>query len=229
MTGAVKNNFGAIPGRAKPGYHAKLNDPARFAGMLLDLAACVGPRLSIMDAVIGMEGDGPNAGNPRQIGLLLASENPLALDVVASEIIGLPRENNPVLLEAERRGLAPTHIKDVDLVGIDVADRRIPDFVLPTTLAAGRGLANLSWWQKAAAPLFRDALTVRPRIMKDKCIACGACRDICPQQVITIMSNGRRFAQIDDRDCIRCYCCHETCPQDAIELRQGLLYRIASG
>jgi uncharacterized protein (DUF362 family) len=41
MTGAIKNNFGAIPGRAKPGYHAKLHDPARFAGMLLDLAACL--------------------------------------------------------------------------------------------------------------------------------------------------------------------------------------------
>jgi uncharacterized protein (DUF362 family)/NAD-dependent dihydropyrimidine dehydrogenase PreA subunit len=228
ITGAVKNNFGAIPGRAKPGYHAKLHDTARFAGMLLDLAACVGPRLSIMDAVIGMEGNGPNAGDPRHIGLLLASENPLALDVVASEIIGLPEGNNPVLIEAKKRGLLPTRIKDVDLIGIDAASLRIPDFDLPTTLAAGRGLANLSWWQKAAAPLFRPGLTVRPRIIKDKCIACGACRDICPQHVITIKSNGRRYAQIDDRDCIRCYCCHETCPQDAIELRQSLLYRVVN-
>ena len=226
MTGATKNNFGALPGRAKPGYHAKLHDPARFAGMLLDLAACVAPRLSIMDAVVGMEGDGPNAGTPRQIGLLLASKNPLALDVVASEIIGLPVENNPVLLEAKKRGLSPTCIEDVNLIGIDAADLRIPDFDLPTTLAAGRGLASLSWWQKAVSPLFRPGMTVKPRIIKDKCIACGACRDICPMQVITITSNGRRYAQIDDRGCIRCYCCHETCPQDAIELHRGLLYRI---
>lgn len=226
MTGAVKNNFGAIPGRAKPGYHAKLHDPARFAGMLLDLAACVAPRLSIIDAVVGMEGDGPNAGTPRQIGLLLASKNPLALDVVASEIIGLPEGNNPVLIEAKKRGLSPTHIEDVDLIGIDAADLRIPDFDLPTTLAAGRGLASLSWWQKAVSPLFRPGMTVKPRVIGDKCIACGACRDICPMQVITITSNGRRYAQIDARSCIRCYCCHETCPQDAIELHQGLLYRI---
>jgi NAD-dependent dihydropyrimidine dehydrogenase PreA subunit len=197
--------------------------------MLLDLAACVGPRLSIMDAVIGMEGDGPNSGDPRHIGLLLASESMLALDVVASKIIGLPEESNPVLIEAKRRGLLPTRIEDVELIGIDAADLRIPDFDLPTTLAAGRGLANLSGWQKMVAPLFRPALTVKPRIIKDKCIACGACRDICPQHVITIKSNGRRYAQIDDRDCIRCYCCHETCPQDAIELHQGLLYRIMNG
>jgi formate hydrogenlyase subunit 6/NADH:ubiquinone oxidoreductase subunit I len=69
-------------------------------------------------------------------------------------------------------------------------------------------------------------MTVKPRIIEGKCIACGACRDICPMHAIIIGSNGRRYAQIDDKDCIRCYCCHETCPQDAIELRQGLLYRI---
>jgi uncharacterized protein (DUF362 family)/Pyruvate/2-oxoacid:ferredoxin oxidoreductase delta subunit len=229
FTGAIKNNFGAIPGRAKPGYHAKLHDPARFAGMLLDLAACVGPCLSIMDAVVGMEGDGPNAGTPRRIGLLLASENPLALDVVASEIVGLPVANNPVLVEAKRRGLHPTRLEDVDLVGIDAAELRIPGYALPTTLAGGEGLASLSWWQRAVAPLFRDGLTVRPRVIEEKCIACGACRDICPQHTIAIVGNGRRSARIDDADCIRCYCCHETCPQDAIELRQSLLYRIING
>ena len=228
MTGAIKNNFGAIPGRAKPGYHAKLTDPARFARMLLDLAACVAPRLSIMDAVIGMEGDGPNNGIPRPIGLLLASRNPLALDTVASEIIGLPREHNPVLVEAEKRGMYPTHIEDVDLVGIDAGELRIPDFEHPSTLASGAGLENIPWWQRALAPIFRDGLSVRPRVVAGKCIGCGACRDICPMHAIAISSNGRRVAQIDDGKCIRCYCCHETCPQDAIELHQSLLYRIVN-
>jgi len=83
MTGAVKNIFGVIPGLTKPGYHAKLHDPKRFAGMLLDLARYISPRLSIMDAVVAMEGNGPGTGDPRQVGLLLGSENPLALDVVA--------------------------------------------------------------------------------------------------------------------------------------------------
>ena len=70
MTGAVKNNFGVIPGLAKPGYHAKLHDKHHFADMMLDLAEFVSPRVSIMDAVMGMEGDGPGAaGTPRPIGL----------------------------------------------------------------------------------------------------------------------------------------------------------------
>ena len=85
LSGAVKNIFGVIPSLVKPGYHVKLSTASRFAAMLLDLAACISPRLSIIDAVVGMEGDGPSTGNPRGIGFLLSSANPLALDVVASE------------------------------------------------------------------------------------------------------------------------------------------------
>jgi uncharacterized protein (DUF362 family)/NAD-dependent dihydropyrimidine dehydrogenase PreA subunit len=228
MTGAVKNSFGVIPGLAKPGYHAKLDDPARFAGMLLDLSAYVSLRLSIVDAVVGMEGDGPNAGTPRRIGLLMAGRNPLALDVVAGEIIGLPRESNPVVIEAQRRGLTPTRLSEVDVVGVDIADLHIPDYKIPTTFASGRGLANVDWWQRALLPLFRDGLNVRPQVIEKKCIGCGACHKACPVQVIS-MVNGRgprKYARINDKECIRCYCCHEMCPQDAIELRQSLLYRV---
>ena len=226
MTGAVKNLFGAIAGRAKPGYHAKLADSSRFAQMLLDLAACMAPRLSIMDAVVAMEGDGPNSGTPRRVGLLLGATNPLALDVVAGEIIGLARDQNPILIEAEKRAEGPTHIEDVELIGADIDELRCPDYALPTTLASGVGLENVSWWQRALFPLFRAGLTLRPRVIEERCIACGACRDICPMHVVTITQNGRRYAQIDDSDCIRCYCCHETCPEDAIELHKSLLYRI---
>jgi uncharacterized protein (DUF362 family)/NAD-dependent dihydropyrimidine dehydrogenase PreA subunit len=228
MTGAVKNHFGIIPGLAKPGYHAKLHDTARFAGMLLDLSVYVAPRVSIMDAVVGMEGDGPNAGEPRRIGLLLAARNPLALDVVASEIIGLPRDNNPVLIAAEKRGLYPTRLEEIELVGASAADLRIPDYKLPTTFIGKEGLANLTWWQQMLKPLFRDGLTVRPRVVREHCIACGACRDACPMHAITIKGNSKRYAHIDGKNCIRCYCCHEMCPQDAIELRQGPLYRLVN-
>ena len=228
MTGAVKNHFGIIPGLAKPGYHAKLHDTARFADMLLDLAAYVAPRVSIMDAVVGMEGDGPNAGEPRHIGLLLASRNPLALDVVASEIIGLPRENNPVLITAEKRGLSPTRLEQVELVGADATNLRIPGYRLPATFSSNEGLENLIWWQQALKPLFKDGLTIKPRVVKDKCIACGACRDACPMHIITIKQDGKKYAHIDDSGCIRCYCCHEMCPQDAIELHKGLLSRIVN-
>ena len=226
MTGAVKNNFGVIPGLAKPGYHANLHDKSRFAEMLLDLAEYVSPRLSIMDAITGMEGDGPgSAGIPRHIGLLLGSRNPLALDVAAAEIIGLRREYNPVLTAAEKRGLAPTRLEEVQLVGAKIPEIRISDYKFPSTIFEGMGLGPLPWWQKLLQPLFRNGMSRAPQILKDKCIACGICHDSCPMQAIRMIENKCTYASIDDKQCIRCYCCHELCPEKAVELRGSLLYR----
>jgi uncharacterized protein (DUF362 family)/Pyruvate/2-oxoacid:ferredoxin oxidoreductase delta subunit len=218
ITGAVKNNFGVIPGLAKPGYHAKLQDKGHFANMLLDLAEYVSPRISIMDAVVGMEGNGPHTGAPRHIGLLLASTSPLALDVVASEIIGLSRAANPVLIAAEKRNLYPNRLEEIQLIGADIADLRIPDYKLPATIAEGVGMGPFSW----LAPVFKSGASLQPRVIKDICVACGSCYEACPVDAITM--NGH--AQINDKACIRCYCCHEMCPDEAIELRSSLLYRI---
>jgi len=230
MTGAVKNIFGVVPGRAKPGYHQKLKDRDRFASMLLDLAHLISPRLSIMDAVIAMEGDGPSAGTPRRLGLLLGAENPLALDVVAGEIMGLPREKNPFLVQAERMGLFPHHMDQVDLVGADISELRIPDFKLPPTIHEGAGFGgHLNWWQRLLEPMFVDALTMKPQIRKAFCKACGSCRTACPMGAITIRNHGKRaYAEIDDAKCIRCYCCHEMCQEAAIYLRGSLLYRFSN-
>ncbi len=226
MTGAVKNNFGVIPGLAKPGYHAKLHDKAHFADMLLDLAEYVSPRLSIMDAVTGMEGEGPGAaGSPRQIGLLLGSKNQLALDVVAGEIIGLRREQNPLLIAAAKRGLAPTSIEEIQIIGADLSKIRIPDYKFPATVE-GHGMGKLSWWQRPLEPLMKSGLSQAPHVARKKCIACGICRDSCPIKAITMIENKRGYARIDDKQCIRCYCCHELCPKKAIELWGSFLYRV---
>lgn len=225
MTGAVKNLFGAICGYAKPGYHAKLRDAARFAGMLLDLADFLSPRVSIMDAVVGMEGEGPSAGTPRQVGLLLASADPLALDVVAGEVMGIPREHNPELMEAERRGVAPTRMEEIDLFGLDKSQLRVSGFKLPRTLLAGPGFGRMpDVIAKLAQAFLQKAATLEPEIQKDRCNACGVCQQACPMQVISII--GGRHAEINHKDCIRCYCCHEVCPESAVELRGSLLYRL---
>ncbi len=218
-TGALKNLFGVIAGLTKPGYHAKLKEKKHFAHMLLDLAAYVSPRLSIMDAVVGMEGDGPQNGLTRTVGLLIGSTSALALDVVAGEIMGLPKDSNPVLKEAERRGLKPVAMGQIELEGMDPAQLRIPDFKLPTTVT--RLHDRLFAWLH---PVFKQAFSVRPWVILERCAACGTCRDACPVNVIT--QSGPIPARIDDQGCIRCYCCHEMCPHGAIELRAGRLYRL---
>ncbi len=218
MTGAVKNNFGVIPGITKPGYHAKLQQKEHFADMLLDLAQFVSPRLSIMDAVVGMEGDGPHAGTPRPVGWLLAATHPLALDVVAGEMMGFDRDQNPVLLAAERRGLGPNRLEDVTLVGADKAELRIAGYKKPATIFDGAGLGPFT----RLTPLFKNAGSLQPRIVKDRCVACGSCYESCPVDAITMNS----VAHIDEKACIRCYCCHEMCADEAIELKSNWLYRI---
>ncbi len=227
MTGAVKNLFGVVPGLIKPGYHAKLADSRRFAGMMLDLADLVSPRLSIMDAVVGMEGDGPNSGTPRTVGWLLASTDPLALDVIAAEIMGLPGAHNPLLQEAEARGMAPTVAEDVTLEGATLDDLRVADFAQPGSRAAGVGIAGPSWWAGPVTWLMRHTFSARPVVSDERCVACGACVRACPMDVTSLEESGRgTSAQIDDSGCIRCYCCHEMCPEDAIDLRTSLLGRL---
>jgi len=227
ITGAVKNNFGVIPGLAKPGYHAKLHEKHHFAEMLLDLAEYVSPRLSIMDAVTGMEGDGPGAaGTPRQIGLLLGATNPLALDVVASEIIGLRPEQNPLLIAAAKRGLVPAGVGEVEVIGAEISKIRASDYKLPATVEGAGFGSHLNWWQRPLEPYFKDWLSQAPRVVRKKCVACGVCLDSCPMNAITLAASKPKYARIDDKECIRCYCCHELCPDGAIELRQGLMHRL---
>jgi uncharacterized protein (DUF362 family)/NAD-dependent dihydropyrimidine dehydrogenase PreA subunit len=223
MTGAVKNIFGVIPGLSKPGYHAKLHDVQRFASMLLDLIQCVRPRLTIMDAVVAMEGDGPGTGDPKQVGLLIGSENPLALDVVASEIMNLDRRGNPIIMEAERRGLKPTGLEDIEVIGANMADVKVPDFKRPQTSVGRLGLDRMPWYQRIIEPLFKDAFTLRPRVIWHRCIACGTCIEGCPMEAISFV---KERAFIDDTKCIRCYCCHEMCPEEAIGLYSGWLYQL---
>jgi len=224
ITGAVKNHFGVIPGLAKPGYHAKLHDPARFAAMLLDLAELVSARLFIMDAVMAMEGEGPFAGAPRQVGFLLGATNPVALDAAAGEIIGLAHDDNPVLVEAEKRGLDPHKIEDVELVGISASELRVPNFKMPATIFGGHGLGDLNPVQRLLVPFFKNGMSVKPKAVKEKCVGCGVCVKACPMEAVAI--NKKKYAVIDEDRCIRCYCCHEMCPEKAVELKRSLFYRV---
>ena len=223
MTGAVKNLFGVIPGLIKTGYHAKLHDTMRFAGMLLDLAGYVAPRLNIMDAVVAMEGNGPGSGDPRPVGLLLGAEDPLALDVVAGEIMGIDRKENPILIAAEQREQTPNRIEDVDVIGAGLADVKVPDFKRSMGSAGALGLETIPWYQRLIEPFAKNAFTVRPRVIWDRCIACGTCIEGCPVQAVSLVNER---AHIEDDECIRCYCCHELCPEEAVGLFSSWLYQL---
>ena len=225
MTGAVKNLFGVIPGLSKVGYHATHPDHATFADVLLDLTGYVKPRLSLMDGILAMEGDGPgSSGTPRQAGLLLASANPLALDTAAGAIMNLPRQDNPVLLAAERRGLTPCRMEDVELIGGTVEELRMADYKFPASTKSNL-MDFLGPLSRPAERLCKKALSQTPRIDGAKCVGCGICAKSCPGQAIAMTAPGKK-ARISQKACIHCYCCHELCPQKAVELHQSWLGRL---
>lgn len=225
MTGAVKNLFGVIPGLSKVGYHATHPDHETFADVLLDLTGYVKPRLSLMDGILAMEGDGPgSSGTPRQVGLLLASANPLALDTAAGAIMNLPRQDNPVLLAAERRGLTPCRMEDVELIGGTVEELRMADYKFPASTKSNL-MDFLGPLARPAERLCKKALSQTPRIDGAKCVGCGICAKSCPGQAIAMTAPGKK-ARISQKACIHCYCCHELCPQKAVELHQSWLGRL---
>ncbi|MHB0978886.1 MAG: DUF362 domain-containing protein [Thermoleophilia bacterium] len=232
-TGAVKNLFGAVPGFAKPGYHARLHDPARFAHMLLDVATLVRPRLSVMDAVLAMQGDGPGLGGaPRHLGAVLASADPVALDFAACDLVGLDPRRVPVLAAAMERGLAPREggggpggpvAVAVAVAGDDPAALRVDDFVIPGRLVDPVGLGRAARLEVVLRPLMRELFSARPRPRADRCTGCRTCERACPTGAIAIVD---RKAVVRDELCVRCYCCHEICSEAAVDLVFGRAARV---
>ena len=217
MSCAAKNMFGTVPGVIKPEYHFRFPKYEDFADMILDLDEYFHPVLSIADGVIGMEGNGPTAGDPKAIGVLLASRSPHTLDMVAARLIGLDPMSVPTLEAAKRRGLVPENYSELTVFG-NPEECRVEDFktVLEkrSMLFSGDGKNPI---KRLFSKLAGAILSTRPVLKKDLCVGCGVCKNICPAKAIEI-KNGK--AIINRRDCIRCFCCQEFCPKSAMKVKR---------
>ena len=213
MTAAVKNLFGVIPGTRKVEFHSRFPEHKDFAASVVDLTSfiCKNKKvLSVCDAIIGMEGNGPSGGEPRKIGCIIVSENPFALDLLCAHIIGADK-TVPMLENAKKRGYAPASIKEMEIIGDDPERFVIKDFRFPDTHKSNK----LDFLPKFLQP--------HPEVNKKKCIGCGECARSCPQKVIKIENKKARIAL---KNCIRCYCCQELCKPGAIKIHRSLIYRI---
>ncbi|MGE5553608.1 MAG: DUF362 domain-containing protein [Betaproteobacteria bacterium] len=226
-TGAVKNLYGMVAGVEKAAFHLRYQSREEHAGLLVDLYRLVRPVLSIVDAVVGMEGAGPQHGTPRPVGLLLAGTDGLAVDAVGANIMGLEPDRFPLLQAAALAG-ERVDLAQVEIVGVPLSEARVPGYVLPETATeGGAALGSRLFTLQKLSPRLRSwarrHLNARPVVVPELCLGCGVCRESCPAQAITVRE---RRAVIADEQCIRCYCCQEMCPQAAIVLRHGPLARL---
>jgi len=194
-TGAIKNLYGLIPGKIKIQYHRILTDPKDFSKLLFEIYSNIKPKLNIMDGIIGIEGMGPGkAGSKIKSNLLFASTDSLALDIIASQVIGFKPEeiftNNVIK-------------KDFEIKISGYKDVKVP-YKKPINSRSVISIAG--------------SILLKLKIAFDyiKCIKCQKCGKNCPANVITF----HPFPRCDNKNCIKCFCCIEVCPNSAVYLKE---------
>ena len=222
MSAAVKNLFGTIPGTMKPEYHYRFPEVSHFSDMLIDLNCYFKPVLNIVDAVIGMEGNGPTAGTPRNINAIAASKDPYALDLLCAHLIGIDPQKVPTLQAAANRGLAPVDISLIHIVG-NYAELCVKDFQLVTgTRSLQFHKESKSVIGKITAVFMQKVLESKPQVNCEECVGCRMCEKICPANAITMIE---KKPVIDRNKCIKCFCCQEFCPKGAMKVHRTWIAR----
>jgi uncharacterized protein (DUF362 family)/NAD-dependent dihydropyrimidine dehydrogenase PreA subunit len=224
VTGAVKNQFGCIPGVLKGEFHVKVPDSYDFAKMLVDLNSYIHPRLYIMDGIFAMEGNGPRGGTPKKMKVLLFSADTIALDATACRLMNL----DPGLVLTNKAGMemgAGTFLaEDIKILGDPIETLISIDFDVNRK-------PEKPFKKSGGMQFIKNAITPRPYIMEQHCIKCGVCVNMCPVEPKAIdWHNGNKNNTPSykyDR-CIRCYCCQELCPESAIYIKKPIIRKIFS-
>jgi len=217
LTLGVKNLFGCIPGPRKAVWHLKAGEDRKtFAQILVDVYQVIRPSLTVLDGVVGMEGNGPNSGRPIRLGLILASGDSLHLDQIVCDLLGISRKSLLTNRMAFENGMGKDKI---DVLGEKVEAVRIPSFQFPTPSQIDWGLP------KFLSKALKNALTSKPMIDQEICKRCDRCTEICPPKALTKEGKDLIF---DYRQCIRCFCCLEVCQEGAIKIEPGWALKLVS-
>ena len=207
ITGAIKNSYGFLPGAQKAQLHQAAGSPARFHELIVDLFRLRVPDFFLVDAVVGMEGNGPASPDLRDIGLILASDNAVALDAVIAVMMGCEPGRLRFLQKAKELGLGDYDLSNLEILG---NLKPLPDFRLPPL--GGEAVMD----NETIQGLIRQRTLLRPQADPEWCTGCGACVDQCP---VSALSMNNDLPQVNPDACIICFCCQEICPEKAITLR----------
>jgi uncharacterized protein (DUF362 family)/NAD-dependent dihydropyrimidine dehydrogenase PreA subunit len=207
ITGAMKNSYGFLPGAQKAKLHQAAGSPARFHEVVAEVFRLRVPDFFLVDAVMGMEGNGPASPDLREVGLILASDNAVALDAVIATMMGCEPGLLRFLQKAKEMGLGDYDLNHIEVIG---ELKKLPDFKLPP-LGGEAILQN-----EAVQSLICQKALLRPQADPELCSGCGTCIDQCPASALSMQGD---LPQVDADTCITCFCCQEICPEKAITLR----------
>ena len=251
ITGSIKNLFGLVSGTYKTELHKNYFAPAEFAKILVDIYQEAKPNLTIIDGILAMEGDGPaTSGITRQLDLLLAGSDCVALDTVMAKIMGITQQEVLTTKEASFRNLGEAVLSRIKIEGEDIDKLNIRPFILPKNSAKVTNLPPI------IKKIFKSLVRYYPYSLRLKCTRCGHCVKVCPNQCIRLKKSGiippmlvasGDFAQqvrtgqsdmarcakreievleINYNKCIACFCCQEACPAAAIGVKKSLLAKL---
>ncbi len=168
------------------------------------------PELAIMDAIVAMEGMGPVGGRQKTLGLIIASNDAVALDSVACNAIGFGEINT--LKKAWEKSAGETRLEKIKVFG------KMP------RVSFARPLISQSRIPGIFISFFHFFTAVKPAVDNSKCARCGVCAKHCPARAIEL----RPFPKIDGKKCICCFCCSELCPEQAIRIEMGMFGKAIS-
>jgi uncharacterized protein (DUF362 family) len=206
VTGAIKNSYGILPGAQKARLHKLAGNPARFHDLVVEVFRLRVPDLFIVDAVVGMEGNGPASPDLREIGLILAADNAVAMDAVMAAMMGLDPGRLRFLRRAAEAGLGTWNMEEIRIHGNLVP---LDDFKLPPL--GGEAIQD----NAAVQEMLESKIRLTPRADPDGCTACGTCVEQCPAQALSMPGD---LPQVDMGLCLTCFCCQEICPEKAMAL-----------
>ncbi len=208
ITGAIKNSYGILPGAQKAMLHKAAGSPERFHEVVVEVFLLRVPDLFIVDAVVGMEGNGPASPDLRDIGLILASDNAVAMDSVIVTMMGCEPGCLRFLQKAKEAGLGDYDPGTIEVIG---ELKRLPDFKLPPM--GGESLIR----NEAIQQMIHSRTVLRPQADAARCTGCGTCIGHCPVSALSM--DDKNLPAADAGACIACFCCQEMCPEKAIALR----------
>ncbi|MDD4890768.1 MAG: DUF362 domain-containing protein [Phycisphaerae bacterium] len=132
LTAAIKNMFGCVAGKRKAWWHFRAGDSRNYFGwMLVELFDLLRPCLTIVDGVVGQEGDGPIKGTPRRFGWLVGGVDGIAIERVCAELTGFAPEELRTLAAARTLGIGQPELEQIEVVGRSLEQERVTDFRRP--------------------------------------------------------------------------------------------------